>query len=326
VEGASINLAWKKLIQRLTAFSSVMITGKGLIRAVLVRLAATVGGGLALFAAIAVLGSQEYSAYADPNKPVISYLLSDPQNVEEFRQRFALSQEELEIVLAAIREENETLAQEFIESELVVRSSEGLAATEVQEKIAASDYDERVEQAVARTKARIEAMLSEYLRGELQAWVDAKWRQEVQEYNAKLPITLQAASPQQTFRVYATQYRGYTKNEVALPYRKLKFRGGYRVRISKGRHGARALVKEVGPWNAHDNYWDRHRDMWRDLPRGKPEAEAAYYNNYNRGRDEFGRKVLNPAGIDLTPQVARKLGLKKYESGWVYVSVPRARS
>ena len=62
--------------------------------------------------------------------------------------------------------------------------------------------------------------------------------------------------------------------------------------------------------------------MWADLPRGVHEAQAAYYNNYNGGRDEFGRKVLNPAGVDLTPAVAAKLGLRKYQNAWIYVYMP----
>ena len=39
--------------------------------------------------------------------------------------------------------------------------------------------------------------------------------------------------------------------------------------------------------------------MFRDLPQGKPEAQAANLEGYNGGKDMFGRKVLNPAGIDL---------------------------
>jgi hypothetical protein len=256
---------------------------------------------------------------------VISYLLSDPQNVAEFQQRFALSGEELSVVLGAIQEENEILSREYAESELVVESAEGLPAAEVQERIAASDYDERVRQAVARTKATIEAMLPAYLRHQLQVWVNAKWQQEVQEYNAEPTATLQAASGGKNFKVFATQYRGYTRYEVALPHRHLKFRGGYRIRIRNGGHRISVPIKEVGPWNIHDNYWDKRRDMWKNLPRGKPEAEAAYYNNYNRGRDEFGRKVLNPAGVDLTPRAARKLGLSKYQNAWVSLSLPRTR-
>jgi hypothetical protein len=61
--------------------------------------------------------------------------------------------------------------------------------------------------------------------------------------------------------------------------------------------------------------------MWKNLPRGLPEAEAAYYDNYNRGRDEFGRKVLNPAEIDLTPAVGAKLRLGKYQNAWMDLGV-----
>ena len=317
--------AWEELVRRLTAFSSRIVSGRDLLRVVLLLLAATVGGGVAFFATTTAPRSQEYSAYTDPQKPVISYLLSDPQNVAEFQQRFALSGEELSVVLGAIQEENEILSREYAESELVVESGEGLPAAEVQERIVASDYDERVRQAVARTKATIEAMLPAYLRHQLQVWVNAKWQQEVQEYNAEPTATLQAASGGKNFRVFATQYRGYTRYEVALPHRQLKFRGGYRIRIRNGGHRISVPIKEVGPWNIHDNYWDKRRDMWKNLPRGKPEAEAAYYNNYNRGRDEFGRKVLNPAGVDLTPRAARKLGLRKYQNAWVSLSLPRTR-
>ena len=47
--------------------------------------------------------------------------------------------------------------------------------------------------------------------------------------------------------------------------------------------------------------------MWNDLPRCEPEAQAAYFDNYNRGKDQFGREVLNPAAIDITPAVARRM-------------------
>ena len=53
-----------------------------------------------------------------------------------------------------------------------------------------------------------------------------------------------------------------------------------------------------------------------------PEAQAAYFDNYNGGRDQFGRIVRNPAGVDLTPSVARKLGLSRYEKAWIYVRYP----
>jgi len=126
------------------------------------------------------------------------------------------------------------------------------------------------------------------------------------------------------FKVFATQYNGYTSNEVALPHRSLKFAGGYRVYVSRGDFGAWAPVKEVGPWNTYDNWWAKpqYRTMWSNLRRGVPEAQAAYYSNYNGGRDERGRKVLNPAGVDLTPAAAARLGLRRYQNAWIWVYVP----
>ena len=73
----------------------------------------------------------------------------------------------------------------------------------------------------------------------------------------------------------------------------MKEKGGFRVRIRRGEREVKAPAKEVGPWNTTENY--------------------------NNGKDQFGRKVLNPAGVDLTPRVARRLGLEKYQNAWVRV-------
>jgi hypothetical protein len=296
-------------------------------------LAAIAGGGLALAGDSAAIEAREYSAYSDPAKPVLSVILSEGQNVEEFQEEFGLGDEEVEDVLAAVREENGELATTYEESERIVEANEELSDERVREKIAASDYDEEVGAAVADTRSDVEALLPEDRRQDLEPWVDEQWRAEVDEYQAGEDGAYAAAARRKstTCRVFATQYHGYTPREVALPHRALKFRGGFRVRlaarIGRNWHRTRAVVREVGPWNTYDDYWEppRRRDMWRSLPRCRPEAAAAYFNNYNRGRDEFGRKVLNPAGVDLTPQVARRLGLKRLENRWIYVNYPWTR-
>jgi hypothetical protein len=63
--------------------------------------------------------------------------------------------------------------------------------------------------------------------------------------------------------------------------------------------------------------------MWDNLPRCMPEAEAAYFHNYHRGRDDQGRIVRNPAGIDLTLAVAKRMEIKNRikRQGVVRVSV-----
>ena len=301
-------------------------TGASL-RAAVWLLALSIPVGLLVMGDGAAIEAEEYSPYSDPEKPVLSVLLSDPQNVEDFRREFGLSGEEMDAVLAATREENRRLAENYEESERIVEESENLSTERVAGKIATSNYHERAEAAVAATKARVRELLPQDREARLDEWADAAFSEERQESLAEAPSVQRAASTgtgQLVCKVFATQYRGYTRFEVALPHRALKFDGGYRVNLRRGDFSARAPVKEVGPWNTYDNYWrsGKHRTMWKDLPRCKPEAQAAYYDNYNNGRDEYGRKVLNPAGVDLTPAVARRLGLRLYENAWVYVRFP----
>ncbi len=112
---------------------------------------------------------------------------------------------------------------------------------------------------------------------------------------------------------------------VALPSRRglaPKGTGDYSVKVcaSNGRCEW-APVWDVGPWNTRDDYWNPSttREMWKDLPRGKPEAQAAYENGYNGGRDQYGRLVANPAGIDLADGTFWD-GLLLTNNAWVTVT------
>ncbi|WP_304453485.1 hypothetical protein [Nocardiopsis sp. YSL2] len=123
---------------------------------------------------------------------------------------------------------------------------------------------------------------------------------------------------------------------VALPSRRgLATRGGgeYTVRVcttgalgpqGKGdteNHEPRCAylpVWDVGPWNITDDHWNDDRQSWRDLDRGRPQAQAAYAEGYNDGLDGFGRRVANPAGIDLADGAFRD-GLQLPTNGWVEV-------
>ncbi len=121
-----------------------------------------------------------------------------------------------------------------------------------------------------------------------------------------------------TYRIYATReglvghqtanghiIKSYDRF-VALPSRRaLASNGGneYQVRMCYPVTGkcTTTSVWDVGPWNIKDDYWNPSsiREMWKDLPQGKPEAQAAYSEGYNGGLDGYGRKVANPAGIDV---------------------------
>ena len=288
------------------------ITG---LRVALLLLTVVAGGGLALAGGLAGVGAESYSAYSDPEKPVLSYILSDQQNVEEFQKEFGLSDEQVQEVLAVVQRENATLSKEYEESERIVDSSEGESEAEIEDEIADSDFDEKVKQTIAETKSDVEYILPDDREGDLEPWVDQQWRVETAEYRADSEPTYQVSARGVTCGVWATYYDGYTRYEVALPHQRIKFDGGHRVRIKAVGKSTRtrAPVKEVGPWNTRDNYWRarKHRDMWSDLPRCVPEAEAAFYDNYNRGEDQFGREVRNPAGFDMTPGVARSLHVGK---------------
>ncbi len=57
--------------------------------------------------------------------------------------------------------------------------------------------------------------------------MDARWQAEHEEFNEGSGAYRSASKnrPGKSFRVFATQYQGYTSREVALPHRKLKIRG-----------------------------------------------------------------------------------------------------
>jgi hypothetical protein len=146
----------------------------------------------------------------------------------------------------------------------------------------------------------------------------------------------QAPGDPQHHRVFATREglvgrttaNGHVIDEndlfVALPSRRAlspKNTSDYSVKLCAptGRC-AFAPVWDVGPWNTRDDYWNPpdRREFWKDLPQGLPQAQAAKEKGYNGGKDQFGRVVKNPAGIDLADGLFRDaLGLR--DNAWLEV-------
>jgi len=269
------------------------------------------GAGFALAFGLSGVGAKNYSAYDDSEKPVLSFLLSDDRNIEEFQEEFGLSDEKVREILAVVREEQGALSREYDESDQIVEANKGASETEIKNKIVASDFDEEVKQAVAKTKSEVEELLSDGRADDLGPWVDEQWQAQTAEYEAASEATYRASSRGYSCKVWASYYGDTSWYWVALPHRNVTFSGGHSVRITSVRKGtsARAPVKDTGPWNIRDNYWraSKDRSMWQNLPRCVPEAQAAFFENYNRGEDQFGREVVNPAAIDITPAVARRM-------------------
>lgn len=149
------------------------------------------------------------------------------------------------------------------------------------------------------------------------------------------PRLLAASASPFTARVFATRI-GLVGNTtanghrivdddrfVALPSRRglaPDDAGDYTVRVCAGNgRCAWAPVWDVGPWNTKDDHWNADRQTFRDLPRGVPEAQAAREDGYNGGRDAFGRRVSNPAGIDLADGTYRR-DLRLTDNSWVDVA------
>jgi hypothetical protein len=145
--------------------------------------------------------------------------------------------------------------------------------------------------------------------------------------HAEPATELRAASPAAAaaYRVYATREglvasdtaNGHTIGKhdrfVSLPsWRSLADDEGgeYTVQVcSTAGRCAWAPVWDVGPWNTRDDYWSPDREQFPELPKGLPEAQAAFQDGHNDGEDGSGREVTNPAGIDLSDGVYQDLGL-----------------
>src|SRR4051794_25483550 len=147
------------------------------------------------------------------------------------------------------------------------------------------------------------------------------------------PVRAQDRPPAPTFTVFATReglvghrtangHRIRARDRfVALPFTgALASDGGaeFQVRVTYGDRSVVLPVWDVGPWNTRDDYWSPTR-RYGDLPAGQPMAHAAYNQGYNNGRDEFGRRIRTPNGIDIADGAFwDDLGMR--ESDWVQVT------
>ncbi len=145
-----------------------------------------------------------------------------------------------------------------------------------------------------------------------------------------LSVTLPIAP---TYRIFATRQGRVGRRTanghiikprdrfVALPsWSVLSSRNGYeyQVRVTYRDRSVVLPVWDVGPWNTGDDYWSPQR-YYSDLPPGLPMAQAARQQGYNNGRDEFGRRIRQPNGIDIADGAFwDDLGMT--DSDWVEVT------
>lgn len=145
------------------------------------------------------------------------------------------------------------------ESERILEESRELSTTEKTQRISASGYSGKVRQVVGNTKWSVEEALPKRRADDLQAWVEEQWRDTRSGSPTRVPRPLRRGTratvrPAGTYRIFATQYIGYTTFEVAMPHRKLKVARGFSTTLILNNWLVSAPIKEVGPWNTYDNW------------------------------------------------------------------------
>ena len=276
---------------------------------------------------------------ARESRPVLGYLLSDPARLDRMQAELGLGSDRLEAIVAFARIEQEESRRLYRESQAMVMD-EGLTP---EGKIAAIEvigYNEQVAAMVSTTAAGLEKILAPQERARFEEWLRKEWivDRDIHHVNKIVESGVKGRQAFKTYSIYTTQYYGnYYDVEAALPdyYPKFANHGwehpqgypgsDYKVKLT---YTSTSTIKlwDCGPWNIDDGYWnsaahpERPRRMFADLPMGTPEAEAAYYNGYNGGKDQYGRTVIVPCGIDLTPSAASRIGLAYLQNAWITVT------
>jgi hypothetical protein len=269
-------------------------------------------------------------------KPRLIYLLSQPDNLERLSADLGFSPAQTDRVKKALRRQSDDLLTLARELESKVDPNDSTLIKKL--AVIGTDYNRRVLELESVSWRELQAVAAERS-DELDRWIEEEWSREVERHGVEgFAVAATSAGNQ----VFATQYAGHSGYEVAIPDKYIKFANhpdfqyisrppgyegnNYQVRLRYGGKDITVKVLDVGPWNIDDNYWNapdapvRPRRLFTDLPQGMPQAQAAFYDNHNGGKDQFGRLVLNPAGIDLTPAVAADLGLRYLENAWIDVS------
>ena len=284
---------------------------------------------------------------ADPwlQKPILPYLLlTQDSRLEAERQdlyeALHLSAKEIKALQEIAGREQQTVKELYQASQKTLFK----ASSSADKEQAVLTHNQGVSEAMAKTDRAVRQLLgSRY--PVFRTWIREWWTRE-RETISRLKQPRPGESPgiqssAYSCYMFATQYHGYTNYEVALPDKYVKFANldwyipppydsrynnpPYTVNIHRNGHWVwNVLVREVGPWNIDDNYWDsasgsNPRRMFSDIPLCWSEAEYAYYYGYNGGKDQFGRTVTVPTSVDLTPSVAADLGLRYLENSWLTV-------
>ncbi|HLF90707.1 MAG TPA: hypothetical protein VI451_17305 [Anaerolineales bacterium] len=291
------------------------------------------------FLFVSLRGEGRVSAFAgEPvwgRKPVLAYFALTASLADEFKTGVGLTDEEFEIVHEIARQESDQLRLLEQTTQAIIEDK-SLTEAEKRQQIAQSRYNESVLQVVDIHKQVLQEALDKKNYSHLVSWIETHWTRE-----RALHSTLQVVnSPNsaRTYTIYATHYDSNGSYAVALPDKCVKFAdGGNSICDGSGYSTGQYAVKlsfdetvtvqsfDSGPWNVDDNFWanleDPHpRRLYTDLPLGMPEAQAAYFDDYNDGLDQYDRIVTAPFAIDLGDEIGSDIGLIPGANDWIEVT------
>ncbi|MEW5868397.1 MAG: LysM peptidoglycan-binding domain-containing protein [Chloroflexota bacterium] len=267
------------------------------------------------------------------SRPLLSYFALTASLVEPMQRGAGLDTAQMQTVQRVARQEAYQLRQ-LLESTQVLVADPGLPLWAKRLGIWLVGYNSQVEAVIAQSDQALRQELAPPAYRRLVSWIEQRWPIEQALHGAAAP-----AAGARSANVFATRYDSGGAYRVALPDKCLKFsNGGNHICDDKGyavnqgytvilayKKSVGVVVGESGPWNVDDNYWSgwadpQPRRMFSDLAIGMPEAQAAFFNGYNGGKDQFGRKVTAPFGIDLARQVSIDIGLQPGVNDWITIS------
>jgi hypothetical protein len=270
------------------------------------------------------------------SKPVLSYFALTGSLSEAMRTGLALTDAQWTAISQAAEAEAQSLRL-LEQSSLSIVQDDELSLGEKRAAIHASGYNQQVLNSLSKTQAALQESLDAETYTRLVDWIEQRWAAERQAHGLQ---SLRQTSGARTYSIYATRF-DTSSYIVALPDKCLKLANGgnhlcddsgyetgqnYFVRLEY-QDSVTVKVGDSGPWNADDNYWagiadPQPRRLFPDLPAGMPEAQAAYFDDYNNGKDQFDRTVTAPFGIDLARQVSIDIGLNPGVNDWIEVTFP----
>jgi hypothetical protein len=256
------------------------------------------------------------------SKPLLSHYLLSTEVADQIQSELDFSERTISSLIAIAQVQERQLQALDLQGERLI-ANPGLSMEQKKDLLQEFVFNQKFDDILSSSQDQVQQLLKPAEYSRLVAWLEEHWLRE--QLGSLEPA---AKKYPRSFEVYATRYEAGDKYIVALPDKCVKFANNgsllcnsgyqygqnYSVAISYKGKIVVATVAESGPWNIDDNYWSKLSDpqprrMFADLPLGIPAAQAAYFNGYNGGLDQFGRKVISPVAIDISYAVAKDLGL-----------------